>query len=578
MKRYNDFVPDEENIPDMDDRFAELCLDSLGAQTAPVSETDEPDEEEWAAESPDERAPWGGPRKSHPKAWDDPETWAELDEPDEELLEPMTPAPAVPVKEPTVSETPTPTVQPKATHAAPAKSPKKKAKKRRGFLLGLIPQKGDSKWEIIRKCVCMVALIVFIGSACVLLNDFVIEPMRGASVSNAARDRNMTPITPDEANFDGYPAGILESLKKNYYHNHDLIGWITYPSESDYWYGVDYPIVQRPGDNDYYLKRDFDKNENKNGSIFMDFRCDYATADSDCRVTLIYGHNMRDGQMFASLNQLLDLSMARCAPTFTFSSLFEENDYKVFAVFNVDTAEADAYDFLNQSLVTDDDFVRYIAEMRVRSWFDYSSVDVSVSDDIVVLYTCSNTYQTSMGSSGRTLVAARKVRPGESVAVDSSTITENKNCVMPKVWYTNNGLSLPSYYQSGVPAAYLDAVSRTTPSTAATTKPTTTKTTKPTTTTATRTDDEPEPNEPEDDDDVIAPTAAVQTTRTAAPTQATTKPTAPPTTAPTETPTTETPVTETQPTEPEPTEPEPTDPEPTEASSEQGHTKPSDSN
>ncbi|MBR3289157.1 MAG: sortase [Clostridia bacterium] len=483
--RDRDFFPDEPHRVDIDELFAELCLDSVGAKPTAIPEPSPKPEE---------------PPTDHPKA----------ETPDVTLPEAPEPA-KVPEKpaEPT-----------KAATASPKKAKKKKHRIRR-FFLGLIPRKGDSVLEVIRKCVCVIALLVFLGSACVLLNDFVIEPIRGRMVSDAARQGRVNPLTSDQANFDGYPAGILENLKKNYYKNHDLIGWISYPSASEYWYGVDYPVVQRPGDNDYYLKRDFDQNENKNGSIYMDYRCDYATPDSDCPVTLIYGHNMRSGLMFASLNQLLDLSMARSSPTFTFSSLFEENTYKVFAVFNVDTAEAGAYDFLNQPTMSDDDFARYIAEMRVRSWFDYDSVDVNVNDKIVLLYTCSNTYQTTMGSSGRTLVAARRVRPGESPEMDVSTITTNADCVMPKVWYANKGLPLPDYYQNGVPAEYIDAVGRSALPTAApnattTTKKTTTTTKKKTTATTVPAH---EPEEPDYEDATVT---------TAAPTPPPTEPTEPP--------------------------------------------------
>ena len=560
MKRYNDFHPDDDRIPEMDDQFAQLCLNSLGAKPASDAGTDT------------DEAVWDESAIDYPGLLDQPE---EPVMPEEPVIPEASVKPAAPVK-PAATAVPVTSAAQAAQVKPAARAPqKKKAKKHRirRFFLALIPQRGDSVPEIIRKCICIVAVLVFVGSACVLADDFIITPLRNKQISSASNQLLLDPLTPEEANYDGYPAGILEKFKKSYYKNHDLVGWITYPSTSPYWHGIDYAVVQHPGDNDYYLKRDINLSENKNGSIFMDFRCDYATKDSQCRVTLIYGHNMRDGQMFASLNQLLDLSMARCSPTFTFSSLFEENEYKVFAVFNVDTEEADAYDFLNQSVASDDDFVRYIAEMRVRSWFDYSSVDVNVSDEIVVLYTCSNTYQTTMGKSGRTLVAARKVRPGESTAVDTSTITENDNCVMPKVWYANKGLSLPDYYQNGVPAAYLDAVDRTPTTTVAPT--TTTKNTKTTkkTTTTTSAGDEPKPDEPDDDydddDDVIAPTSPARTTRPATPTRtaATTKPTTPTTvitpTKPT-TASTEPAPTEPAPTEPAPTEPEPTEPEPTE--------------
>jgi len=74
--------------------------------------------------------------------------------------------------------------------------------------------------------------------------------------------------------------------------NEDLVGWIWIPDTE-----INYPIVQGE-DNNYYLKRTFNGQRNANGSIFMDYRnaADFLDAN-----TVLHGHHMRNGTMFAGL-------------------------------------------------------------------------------------------------------------------------------------------------------------------------------------------------------------------------------------------------------------------------------------
>ena len=254
-------------------------------------------------------------------------------------------------------------------------------------------------------------------------------------------------MTPDlneaEQNYDGYPSGILNEYRKIYFSNHDTIGWIKYPHAGS---EINYPVVQTDN-NDDYLTKDFYGKENKNGTIFLDYRCRNTDTREGHHINILYGHNMRSGQMFAGLNRLLSgVSYARNAPLVEFNTLFEKSKYKVFAVMSNDSKEAGAFQPLVPYIETDEDFLTYIRELRLRSWYNYSSIEVNATDDILILYTCSNTYQTTMGKSGRTIVACRKIRPGESEEVDTSTITENRDKLMPKVWYVNKKLDLPDYY------------------------------------------------------------------------------------------------------------------------------------
>ena len=75
--------------------------------------------------------------------------------------------------------------------------------------------------------------------------------------------------------------------------NSDVVGWILIEGTQ-----INYPIV-KSADNADYLHRTFEGEKSKSGSIFMD--CSNNSDFSD-KTTFIYGHNMKDGSMFHTLN------------------------------------------------------------------------------------------------------------------------------------------------------------------------------------------------------------------------------------------------------------------------------------
>ena len=93
---------------------------------------------------------------------------------------------------------------------------------------------------------------------------------------------------PTEAPYP-YPVVDFAALQEI---NDDVIGWIQIEGTK-----INYPIVQGK-DNQRYINHMADGKWNPAGSIFMDYRNE---ADFSDVHTVLYGHNMRNGSMFAGI-------------------------------------------------------------------------------------------------------------------------------------------------------------------------------------------------------------------------------------------------------------------------------------
>lgn len=74
--------------------------------------------------------------------------------------------------------------------------------------------------------------------------------------------------------------------------NSDVIGWIYMPGTK-----INYPVLECL-DNDYYLHHSWNRKENLSGAIFVDMTNKTDFSDFN---TMIYGHRMKDGSMFAGI-------------------------------------------------------------------------------------------------------------------------------------------------------------------------------------------------------------------------------------------------------------------------------------
>lgn len=87
----------------------------------------------------------------------------------------------------------------------------------------------------------------------------------------------------------------------------DIAGWIELPAV-----GISYPVLQGE-DNEFYLHHDIHGEYLFAGSIFLDSESSPFFRNLN---TVIYGHNMRDGSMFARLKEYADSAVWEECPYF----------------------------------------------------------------------------------------------------------------------------------------------------------------------------------------------------------------------------------------------------------------------
>ncbi len=161
--------------------------------------------------------------------------------------------------------------------------------------------------------------------------------------------------------------------------NNEVIGWIYSPNTK-----INYPVVKGV-DNDFYLSHTFDGTANANGSIFMDANCD---TDLSMHNTILYGHHMNDGSMFASLTDYRQTGYLEAHPVLYYYTPNQNYLLEVFCCF-VTGPDSDVYSF---NFSSNEEFERYLESWRSRSNFD-TDVQVSGDDHIMTLSTCTYEYE-----------------------------------------------------------------------------------------------------------------------------------------------------------------------------------------
>lgn len=160
--------------------------------------------------------------------------------------------------------------------------------------------------------------------------------------------------------------------------NNDVVGWIYGPGTK-----INYPVVQGE-DNSFYLTHMFDGKENKCGSIFMESlnNTDFSNTNS-----ILHGHHMKNGSMFASLAQYESQTYYDSHPVLWLVTPEKSYQVVIFTGFVTDTGS----EVWQIEFATKEEYKSWLDRMKEEAMFE-SDVTPRAEDQILTLATCSYKY------------------------------------------------------------------------------------------------------------------------------------------------------------------------------------------
>ena len=245
----------------------------------------------------------------------------------------------------------------------------------KGFCIGLL-------------CLSLLGLLWFL----------VIQPGLTNREAQALKEAYTQPL-PEAESSGELPAGKeqpeleslvdLSALQAKY---PDIKGWISIPGTC-----VDYPVLQSSADNpEYYLRRTYKGEHRTAGSIFFQWDC-----SAESQNTVVYGHNMNDGTMFAVLQKMADEAFQKEHSQILLQTSDGLQEYQVAAVLKTDIQKLP---FNRTEFADDADFLSFQKELFAQSLCKTETIP-GADRRLLTLVTCSYEWE-----SARTVVVATEVR------------------------------------------------------------------------------------------------------------------------------------------------------------------------
>ena len=171
--------------------------------------------------------------------------------------------------------------------------------------------------------------------------------------------------------------------------NKDIVGWIEIPNTN-----INYPILK--DENLYYLTHNFERKNNENGSIFIQNQ-DLA---KDMEIE-IYGHNMKNGTMFANLSKFMN------------KEFFEKNS-TIYIYTKESTFKGKIFAIYSKSVNEEKNSIKSLNLFEKIEYYKSQSINLGKKEDgfdkIVKLVTCSYINAKTSPTDQRYYIIAQMIR------------------------------------------------------------------------------------------------------------------------------------------------------------------------
>lgn len=208
---------------------------------------------------------------------------------------------------------------------------------------------------------------------------------------------------------------ILPEYRALYERNRDVVGWLAMTVDG---VKIDFPVMQTRDDPEYYLRQDFDKNQDSSGTPFVDYRCSVSPRRSFNLI--LYGHYVSGYKMFAGLLDYADEKIAQMNRQFRFDTLGEAGTYEVEAAYFYDATDArlfppgtdageQTYTFYNYiELDSEEGFQCFLQNVKEQSLYSWEP-EIAPEDQLLTIVCCAPEPYTGLVEGGRFVVIAKRI-------------------------------------------------------------------------------------------------------------------------------------------------------------------------
>ncbi len=239
----------------------------------------------------------------------------------------------------------------------------------------------------------MKRMILFIAMIIVGLTLSIVTIIDGETEKKEHRrfaEENISEQNGEEASDDNIRLEKYRLLKEK---NKDFYGWLGIKDTI-----IDYPVMFTPDAPQKYLRKNYDGEYSRAGTLFIDAACDPDKLGTNI---IIYGHNMHTGSMFHILPEYENEEFYKAHKYIEFDTTESVGTYEVIAAFKTRIGDDfDVYSFINPDDEEEyDDFIRKSKERT-----GYQTTESTYGDDLITLSTCSYHCR-----NGRFVVIAKRV-------------------------------------------------------------------------------------------------------------------------------------------------------------------------
>ncbi len=228
----------------------------------------------------------------------------------------------------------------------------------------------------------LIAVICFSGAVIIFSSYMLITQLIEYKKNSEAYEKMDTKYVEEVEETDDAGKAIktykvdLDALREDY--GGEIARWILFNDSV-----INYPIAYGT-DNDFYTDHLADGSEGKSGAIFIDYRND---PDFKNKNTLVYGHHMKDGSMFAGLVNYAKQDYYEANPGFYILTPEGNYEAQIFSAY-ITPSDSDAFDISFESDAEYDSYLQYICGLSKIT----TGVEPDTEDNIVTLVTCTYEY------------------------------------------------------------------------------------------------------------------------------------------------------------------------------------------